>query len=282
MGLMESMRRTATLACLAGLLAACGSSGPAASPGTSSTAMAVTPFVSIVEPFDPGHPARVETTPARCEGQGSTLAIERCYETRTENVDAEINAAQAARYAKADAAGRAAILAQDRAWLAVRGPVCHAAFTGGGTAAGVSAAACLLDESNARLAWAKGKTPPEALLNATDSTDPNQLSWYTTPKGSRIAELSTQGDQTGGAVVTWIIIGGAEGFVVNPRQFFFQDASFTDPGVVRPPDPTYHRVATGQEYRFSIDYSQLAKDPSGDKRGSGYVYAPGAPTAIWI
>jgi hypothetical protein len=128
----------------------------------------------------------------------------------------------------------------------------------------------------------KGTTPPEALLNATDSQDPNQLSWYTTPEGSRIAEISSQGDRTGGEIVTWIIVGGAKGFVVNPEQFYFEDSSFTDPGVVEPPDPTYHRVAAGQKFQFSVDYTNLAKDPSGDKRGSGYLYAPGAPVAIWI
>ena len=42
------------------------------------------------------------------------------------------------------------------------------------------------------------------------------------------------------------------------------------------------RVATGQEYQFSVDYSQLTKDPSGAKQCSGYLYAPGAPVAIWI
>src|SRR6266702_2557327 len=105
MGLMESTRRAAALASLAGLavtLAACGSSGPGTSSSTAATSTgtaAIAPFVSIVEPFDPGHPARVETAPARCGGQASTLAIEHCYETRTENVDARINATQSARYA---------------------------------------------------------------------------------------------------------------------------------------------------------------------------------------
>src|SRR5690348_1435937 len=287
MGLMESVRRTAILAGAAGLLAACGSSGPDGGTGTSrsaagdTSAAAIAPFVSIVEPFDPGHPARVETAPASC-GQGSTLAIEHCYETRTENADAQINAVQSASYARASAADRVTMLAQHRAWLAAREPVCAAAFTGGGTADRISAAACLLDESNARLAAVKGTTPPEALLNATDSHDPNQLSWYTTPEGSRIAEISSQGDRTGGEIVTWIIVGGAKGFVVNPKQFYFEDSSFTDPGVVEPPDPAYHRVAVGQKFQFSVDYTNLAKDPSGDKRGSGYLYAPGAPVAIWI
>ena len=134
------------------------------------------------------------------------------------------------------------ILAQDRAWLAAREPVCAAAFNTGGTIDGISTAACLLDESTARLYAVRGVTAPVAELKGTDSTDPNQLSWYTTPEGSRIAEINTQGDQTGGAIVAWVIVGGADGFVVNPKQFYFRDGSFTDAGLVEPPDPAYHRV----------------------------------------
>jgi uncharacterized protein YecT (DUF1311 family) len=211
-------------------------------------------------------------------GQGTTLAIEKCYETNTENLDAEINAAQAAKYASATPAGRTAILAQDSAWLAARGPVCSAAFHSGGTIDGISVAACLLDESSARFIAVQGITPHEYRLKATDSMDPNALAWYTTPEGSRIAELSTQGDQTGGAIVTWIVIGGTQGFVINPKQFFYLDSPFTDPGVVQPPDATYHRVPTGKEYQFGMDYSNLAKDPN--KTGA-YVYAPGDPVAEW-
>ena len=135
--------------------------------------------------------------------------------------------------------------------------------------------------SNARLDAVKGITAPEAKLKGTDSTDPNDLSWYTTPEGSRIAEISTQGDATGGAIVAWVIIGGADGFVVNPRQFYFQDGTFTDAGLVEPPNPANHRVATGQEYQFSIDYSTLSHDPNANKSAAGYLYAPGTPVAIW-
>ena len=269
---------------LAGMLAGCGpaggAGGGASTPAATRTATttAVAPFVSIVEPFDPGHPARVQPAPDTC-GQGTTLAIEKCYKTNTENLDAEINAAQAAKYAKASTAGRTAILAEDRAWLAARGPVCQAAFRSGGTIDGISVAACLFDESKARYISVQGITPHEFRLKATDSMDPSALAWYTTPGGSRIAELSTQGDQTGGAVVTWIVVGGAQGFVVNPKQFFYLDSPFTDPGVIQGQDPTYHRVASGQEFQFAIDYSQLAKDPNGGK--GGYVYAPGDPVAEW-
>jgi uncharacterized protein YecT (DUF1311 family) len=304
MGLMEAMRagrRTmllapaVALAVLAVPLAGCGSSGssgsssspgPAASSrpaatGAGSTASAAASFVSIVEPFDPGHPARTESAPASCGSQPTTLAIERCYQIKTENVDSQIDVAQFARYSGASSTERQTILAQDSAWLAARAPVCDAAFNTGGTVDGISAAACLLDESSARLDAVKGNTPPEARLKGTDSTDPNQLSWYTTPEGSRIAEIDTQGDQTGGAVVAWIIVGGAQGFVVNPRQFYFQDGSFTDPGLPEPSTPSYYHVPAGQEFQFSVDYSKLAKDPNADKSGAGYLYAPGRPAAAW-
>jgi len=295
MGLMDLMRRgtlAVTLAGLAGLLAACGSSGssggtaasssPAATgPGSTATVSAAASFVSIVEPFDPGHPARTEPAPASCGSQPTTIAIEQCFQTKTENVDAEIDVAQFARYSSAPAAERSTILSQDSAWLSARTPVCAAAFNTGGTIDGINAAACLLDESNARLDAVKGIAPPQSRLKGTDSIDPNQLSWYTTPEGSRIAEINTQGDQTGGAIVAWVIVGGADGFVVNPKQFYFQDGSFTDAGIVQPPNPAYHRIPAGKEYQFSIDYSTLSKDPNANKSGAGYLYAPGAPVAVW-
>jgi len=299
MGLMEAMRHARrgallvpamALAVVAVPLAGCGSSGSSSSPGTAAssgaaaggTASAETAtFVSIVEPFDPGHPARAGSAPASCGGQSTAIEIERCYQVKTENADAQIDIAQFARYSSASPAERKTILAQDSAWLAARAPVCAAAFNTGGTVDGISAAACLLDESTARLAAVKGITPPEARLKGTDSTDPNQLSWYTTPEGSRIAEISTQGDQTGGAVVAWVIVGGADGFVVNPRQFFFQDGSFTDVGMPEPSTPSYYRVPAGKKFEFSIDYSKRGKDPNANKDGAGYLFAPGAPVAVW-
>jgi hypothetical protein len=161
-------------------------------------------------------------------------------------------------------------------WLAARGPVCQVAFHSGGSMDEINTGACLLQESTARLDAVKGIAPPEAMLKSTDSPDPGALSWYTTPEGSRIAELDTQGDQSGGGIIAWIIIGGADGFVVNPSQFYFSDGSFTDPGVIQPPSPAYHRVGTGQQYQFLIDYSHLSAAPA-----EGFVYAPGAPVAVW-
>jgi uncharacterized protein YecT (DUF1311 family) len=280
--------RTVLLTVLAGILAGCGSSAsPAGSAAKASgstgtaTAFSAGSFTAIVEPFDPGHPARTESVPASCDGETSTIAIEQCYDTRTENVDAAIDAAQSARYASVSPSGQAAILAQDSAWLAARQPVCAAAFNTGGTIDGISAAICLLDESNARLDAVKGITPPKAKLKATDSQDPNEMSWYTTPEGSRITMTDTQGDSTGGVIIAWTVIGGADGFVVNPKQFYFLDGSFTDPGIVGSPNPSYHRVAPGKEFQFGIDYSKLSKDPNKTLTGSAYVYAPGRPVAAW-
>ena len=276
---------------LAGLLAACGSSGSSGSASSSATSAAAqatgsasasaAPFVNIVEPFDPTRPAATRTGPASCGGLTTTLAIEQCYQIKTENVDVAIDAVQLARYQSASPVGQAAILAQDSAWLAARQPVCAAAFKTGGTIDGINVASCLLDESTARLDAVKGITPPMAKLRGTDSLDPAQLSWYTTPEGSRIAEISTQGDTTGGALVSWVIIGGADGFVVNPKQFYFADKSFTVAGKFLPPNPTYHRVAVGQEYQFGMDYPHLNADPNTNASAAGYFYAPVTPVAVW-
>jgi uncharacterized protein YecT (DUF1311 family) len=293
-------RRAAILVALAGALAACGSSASsgsgstpsaqataspsgAAAPSASASAAsgAATAFVPIVEPFDPGHPARHRPAPASCGGQATTLAIERCYQARTENADTVIDAVQLSHYQGGSQAQQTAILAGDSAWLAARQPVCAAAFQGGGSATDIDIAACLLDESTARLDAVEGITPPEAMLKATDNTDPRAFSWYTTPEGSRIAMVDTQGDGTGGAIIAWVIIGGADGFVVNPGQFYFSDGSFIDRGVVQPPNPSFHRVPPGTEYQFAIDYSHLSADPNASKGTGGYVYVPGAPVAIW-
>jgi uncharacterized protein YecT (DUF1311 family) len=292
--------RAAVLAALVGLAAGCSSSSSSSSAsapatasasataanatpaGTASASVSVTAggFAAIIEPWDPGHPARSQSAPTDCGGQPSTVAIEQCYDAKTENVDAGIDVVQQGRYAAASPSARAAILAQDQAWLAARGPLCEVAFHSGGTIDGINVSACLLDESTARLDAVQGIVPPEAVLTSTDNTDPSALSWYTTPEGSRIAELDTQGDQSGGAIIAWIVIGGPDGFVVNPSQFYFSDGSFTDPGVVQPPNPRDHRVGTGQQYQFEIDYAHLSAAPTGNP-AEGFVYAPGTPVASW-
>jgi uncharacterized protein YecT (DUF1311 family) len=287
---------TGAAAVLAGSLAACGGSSgsavggatPAASASASSagsaSAMAsasAAPFVDIVEPFDPGHPAKYGPAPASCD-QTSTLAIEQCYQAKTENEDAVIDAAQLAHYNSGSQAQRSAILASDRAWLAARQPVCALAYHSGGTIDGINIAACLFDESIARVDAVKGITIPEGVFKSTDNPNPDALSWYTTPGGSRIAMLDTQGDESGGGpIIAWMIIGGSEGFIVNPRQFYWLDGSFADPGLLQSASANSHRVATGVEYQFAIDYSTLTKDPNSAKGAGGFVYAPGTPVAIW-
>jgi uncharacterized protein YecT (DUF1311 family) len=285
--------RAVVFAALIGLAAGCSSSASSsgssastatASPSSPPSAHATTapPFAAIVEPFDPGHPAQAKSAPANCGSQSSTLAIVQCYQDKTENTDAQIDTAEQGFYKSAPLFSvKAAIVAQDSAWLTARGPVCEAAFKTGGTVDQINVASCLLDESTARLDAVKDIIAPEAELKSTDSIDPSQLSWYTTPEGSRIAEIDTQGDQTGGAVISWVIIGGADGFVVNPKQFFFQDGSFTDAGIIQGTNPTYHKVPVGVMYQFGIDYSKLSSDPNQAKGSGGYVYVPGTPVAIW-
>jgi uncharacterized protein YecT (DUF1311 family) len=289
--------RTAISIAVIGWLAACGGAAPstsspptspaaassvthAASPAATTSASGAA-FVPIVEPFDPGHPARTESGPASCTGLATTAATKQCYQEKTETTDAAIDVVQLGRYQSGSQAQRTAILADDSAWLAEREPVCAKAFQGGGSNDQIDIAACRLDESTARLSGVKGITPPEAMLKATDNTDPSALSWYTTPKGSRIAMVDTQGDNSGGAIIAWVIIAGSAGFVVNPSQFYFSDGSFVDHGKIVPPDPSGYRVPPGAQYQFNIDYSHLSADPNFAKGAGGYVYAPGVPVAIW-
>ena len=263
---------TATLCILAvGALTPRASAG-AAVRGASAGAVA---FVPIVEPFDSGHPARTEPNPGNCYAQRSTVGIEQCLDTKTENTDARIDAAQLARFRRSTAAAQVAINTQDREWLAARVRVCKAVYQTGGTIDIIDIASCQLDESTARLYSVTGTRAPKATLPQTDSTDLSQLAYYTTPSGTRIAEIDTQGDETGGEVVAWVIIGGYRGFAVNPAQFSYKDGSFTDAGVVQPPNPRRHRVAPGTVYQFSIDYSTISHDPHARQGTGGYVYAPG-------
>jgi uncharacterized protein YecT (DUF1311 family) len=255
------------------------SSTPTAS--ASSTAPAAA-FVPIVEPFDPGHPARAITTPASCGSLGSTLAIDKCYEDKAETYDAQIDLVQQNRYQSGSAAQQTAIGDDDTAWLEARQTICAKAYQAGGTIDGINIAACLLDESTARLLGLRGTIPPEAVLKSTDSTSLSDVAWYTTPEGSRIGLIDTQGDSTGGVIIAWVVIGGADGFVINPAQFFFSDGAFTDKGVLQPPATAAgYRVGPGIQYQFTVDYSHLSSDPNAAKGSGGFVYAPGGPVALW-
>jgi len=276
-----------------GLLAGCHGSSASATGNTTATAsvagtVAVTPtpssaiaFVPVTEPFDPGHPAHAVSAPANCGAQDTTVDIERCFENKTETADAAIDAVRQASFASASAAQRATINAEDSGWLGARKTVCGKAYQTGGTIDGINIASCLLDESTARIDTLKGITPPEAVLKSTDSTSLSDLSWYTTPGGSRVAMMDTQGDASGGVIIAWVIIAGADGFAVNPAQFSYRDRAFTDTGTVQGPNPSGHQVAPGTEYQFSIDYSHLPADPNAGKGSGGWVYSPGTPVAVW-
>lgn len=284
---------TGAVAAVAALLAGCSSAGSPAAAGTTAAASAASTasasaapsvkvaFLPITEPFDPGHPARAVAAPASCAGQTSTLDIEQCLEHKTETADAAIDAIRQASFAAAGTAQQAADNRDDSAWLAARGPVCAKAYQTGGTIDGINAASCLLDESTARLDSVKDITPPEAVLKSTDSTSLSDLSWYTTPEGSRIGLIDTQGDAAGGVIIAWVIIGGADGFLVNPAQFSYRDGSFTDTGKVQGASPDGHQVTAGAVYQFSIDYSRLRADPGAAKGSGGWAYSPGAPVAVW-
>jgi uncharacterized protein YecT (DUF1311 family) len=278
-GASTAQGTTAASSAASSASAAAGSSTAApadASPSTSSA------FVPITEPFDPGHPARTTSAPASCAGQQTTLAIEQCFDNKTETADAAIDALQQASFATADVAQQTAMIAADQAWLAARPTVCEKAYNTGGTIDGINIASCLLDESTARLDAVKGVTPTEAVLKSTDSPMMSDISWYTTPEGSRIGVVDTQGDTSGGGVIiAWTIIAGADGFTVNPAQFFYSDGTFTDAGVIQGANPSGHHVAPGTEYQFGFDYSHLTSDPNQAKGNGGYVYAPGAPVAVW-
>jgi uncharacterized protein YecT (DUF1311 family) len=260
---------------------AAAASGAGSNPADSASPSAAAAFAAITEPFDPGHPARAVSGPASCGGQRSTLAIEQCYEDKTESADADIDTVRQAAFTSASAAQRSAINSADRGWLATRSTVCRQAYRSGGTIDGINIASCLLDESTARLDALRGITPAEAVLKSTDSTSLSDVSWYTTPEGSRIGMIDTQGDQTGGVIIAWVIIAGPDGFAVNPAQFPYRDGSFTDAGIVSGTNSAGHQVAPGTEYQFGIDYSRLSADPGAAKGAGGYVYAPGTPVAVW-
>ena len=89
------------------------------------------------------------------------------------------------------------------------------------------------------------------------------LSWYTTPEGSRIAMVDTQGDSTGGVIIAWVIISGAKGFLVNPAQFSIDYSHLS-------PTP-----ATARGLRLRTGHPGSALALAGGPGANGRPVAPG-------
>jgi uncharacterized protein YecT (DUF1311 family) len=234
----------------------------AAGPGTTVA------FVPIREAWDGNRVARVRDAAAACHADTSTLAIVTCDEDRAENADVLIDTVRSGDFAAVTTnAARIAINTDDRDWLANRAPVCEAGYpaSGGGTIVEILVAACQRDVSAARLDAVKGVAAPTAQLQTTDDLDPDAAPYATTGAGTRIAAIDTQGDQTGGVVIAWIVIAGYRGFTVAPSSFTFVNGAYTDKGIVQG-HPLGHHIRAGREYVFDIDYSRLGSDRSGTGR----------------
>ena len=152
------------LAALASLAAGCSSSAssPAGGAGIgggltarspSAHATSAPPFAGYRPAVGSGSPSRSRTGPANCGSQPSALAIVACFQVKAENTDVQIDTVQQGFYNSAPLASvKAAIVAEDSAWLGARGPVwARRRCSTGGTTGQIAAAACLLAESNARL-----------------------------------------------------------------------------------------------------------------------------------
>ena len=220
-------------------------------------------FVPIHEVFDGNRVARTRPAAAACKTAVTTLQLVTCNEFKAENVDVQINAVRAKQFAAAGtAAARGAINADDAAWLPNRAIVCRVSYPsqGGGTIGEIIVSGCLTKISQARLDFVQSLPVPTAHLVATDDPDPHATEYATTGTSSLIGAIDTQGDETGGVVIAWVVIAGYKGFTVSPGSFTFVDGAFTDKGLVAD-HPGGHHVAPGHEYVFDIDYSTLPKDP---------------------
>jgi uncharacterized protein YecT (DUF1311 family) len=284
-----------------GVLAGCtGSGSPTGSSATTATAngnratapaatvtMTAPPrtiaFVPITEPFDPGHPARPRQEGDDCPSQLVTLATAQCYHDMAEAQDAATDATLQAKFAKATLARQAAMNAADQAWLAARATVCAKAYHTGGTTDQASIARCVADESLARTFAVQGIQAPTVVLklNFPEHQNPVDTSWFSAPDGSRIGLAGTQGDTAGSVIITWTVIAGANGFVVNPLQYYYRNGYFKDAGIMEQPDQAGHVVAPGTEYAFSIDYRNLAHDPYRYQDPGQFIYAPAGELAVW-
>ncbi len=234
-------------------------------------------FQPIHELWDDDRVARSRDALSACRDDGSTLAIVTCDEDRTENLDVEIDAVRDRAFRSAPTAAREeAINRDDEAWLANRLPVCRAGYPtqGGGTIVEILVASCQEAESRSRLDAVQGRLVPTAELTATDDVAADATEYATTATGTRIGAVDTQGDQTGGVVIAWVVVAGYRGFVVDPAAFAYVDGSFVDPGVVNG-HPGGHRVAPGKEYVFSVDYSRIQDDPDAAARRGRFEYRSG-------
>jgi hypothetical protein len=72
---------------------------------------------------------------------------------------------------------------------------------------------------------------------------------------------------------SWVVIGGANGFLVNPAQFSYVDRSFTDPGKVQPPNP----AGTGSHRGHFL----IASSAQARRAGGGSAPAWRVTTSAW-
>ena len=188
-----------------------------------------------------------------------------------------------ARYASASPAERATILAQDSAWLAARGAgvrrrLQHRRHHRRDQRRGLPARR---EQRPARRG--QGDHPAGGQCSRAP-TAPTRTSCPGTPrrKGPASPRSTPRATRPAAAIVAWVIVGGADGFVVNPKQFYFQDGSFTDPGIARAAEPRLFTASRPARSTSSPSTTpRLAKDPNANKSAAGYLYAPGTPVAVW-
>lgn len=253
---------------------------PAAVPAAPSTSTAaVSGYVPIVEPNSKDkQAAKRQPSAGTCsDTASSTMEMEHCYDLQTEDVDAQIDVAQKAKFDQATGTDRQAILDDDSAWLAGRPTVCGAEPKTGGTIDGINADACVLDESRARLIAVKGSDVTAVKLPLSTPDHVVETGTYTTPKGSRMSVVE-EAEVQAAAVECWTIIGGYAGFTVNTDQFTYLATSGTIISGVNAPDGADgHKVATGERYKFCVQYPHAHPD----RDGGSMTYSPGSPAALW-
>lgn len=192
------------------------SNGPSVTTPASTSPSA---FVPIVEPFDSGHPARAQSAPPAggCSAMTSTVDIATCELDQAETTDARIDAVQRGRFDAASPAGAAAINADDRAWLAARGPICQAAYHSGGSIDQINIAGCIRAESATRLAVFTHSLPSPVTGTANWAGNDRQPSYVTLADGTRIGV--TVSPDTSGLTVTFIVVAGYRGLALSAGQF---------------------------------------------------------------